>query len=189
MRHRWLTFVAAMALVAGACGGDSGEAETTTAATEASTTTAAETTTTTAAETTTTAGTTSTTEAETTTTVAAGPQNVNVLLTEWLIELSAPLAAGTITFDIMNNGEFNHEFIVLRATSYEELPKTSNGAVDEGALDPDAVVDRIFALEAGQANSLTVDLDAGDYVLLCNISFGPNSHAANGQVLSVTVAP
>ena len=62
-----------------------------------------------------------------------------------------------------------------------------NGAVDEEALAEGQFLGRTAVLEPGQAETITFDLEPGKYLFICNINFGPNSHAANGQILSVTV--
>ncbi|MFW2340002.1 MAG: hypothetical protein ACN4GK_08125, partial [Acidimicrobiia bacterium] len=85
--------------------------------------------------------------------------------------------------------EFNHEFAVIAAATYEELPKLANGAVDEEALEAGQFLGRTAVLEPGQTETITFDLEPGNYLFICNINFGPNSHAANGQMLNVTVNP
>jgi len=92
---------------------------------------------------------------------------------------------------VVNDGasEFNHEFAIIAAATYEELPKLDNGAVDEEALAEGQFLGRTAVLEPGQAESITFDLEPGSYLFICNINFGPNSHAANGQMLPVTVSP
>ena len=96
-------------------------------------------------------------------------------------------AAGSITFNVANDGEFPHEFVVIAADGYETLPLADNGAVIEEELADGALIDRTERFESGQGGSLTVDLAPGNYVLLCNIAVGPNSHAGAGQTLDVTV--
>ncbi len=107
-------------------------------------------------------------------------------LVEWAIETGDALSAGTVTFEVTNDGEFPHEFGITRGTTYEELPLLGKGAIDEDALGAD-VLGKTERLEAGAATTIEFDLEPGTYVFFCNITAGPNSHAANGQVLSVTV--
>lgn len=181
------SLVFAIALVASACGSDSDDAtDTTVEASDESSTTEAETTTT-EAETTTTEAETTTTEAETTTTEAAAPEGTVALdLGEWFISEPGDLTAGTISFALANVGENPHAFAIARGTSYEELPQLDNGAVDTDALGDDflGTTDNI---DSGGTGSIDFDLEAGDYVFFCPVQFGPNSHAAAGQVLSVTI--
>jgi hypothetical protein len=118
---------------------------------------------------------------------AAGAAVVGVELDEWTIVLDAPLAAGATDFSITNVGEFTHELAVIKGDSYDTLPQTSNGAVDEAALPAGALLAKSDKIEAGQSGTLAVEFEAGNYVLLCNIAVGPNSHAGAGQVLDITV--
>ena len=132
---------------------------------------------------------TTTTEAPTTTEAASG--NVVVTLSEFVIDTEDTLTAGEVTFDVVNDAgsEFNHEFAIIAADSYDELPKLDNGAVDEQALAEGQFLGRTAVLEPGQSETITFDLEPGTYLFICNINFGPNSHAANGQMLIATVNP
>ena len=79
-----------------------------------------------------------------------------------------------------------HAFAIVRGDSYEELPQLDNGAVDTEAMGDD-FLGSTDNVEVGDSTEITFDLEAGNYVFFCPIQFGPNSHAAAGQVLSVTV--
>ncbi len=116
---------------------------------------------------------------------AAG--GIPVALTEWAVGVEPSLTAGSLTFDVTSDGEFPHALAIARGTSYEDLPlKDENGAVDIDALGDD-FLGTTENLQPGEAATITFDLEAGDYVFFCPIENGPNSHAAAGQVLSVTV--
>lgn len=96
--------------------------------------------------------------------------------------------AGTINFHAINSDDVPHEFGIARGNSYEELPQLANGSIDEDALGDDflgktAVVDKVLS----PTRDVTFDLAPGNYVFFCNLVVGPTSHAARGQVLSVTV--
>ena len=184
---RYVSMLLVLVLAVSACS-DSGTETAETSATEAPTTTEA-TTTTTEAPTTTEAADTTTTEAPVIT-EAAG-DGVVVTLSEFVIDTQDTFTAGEVTFDVVNDGgsEFNHEFAIIAADSYEELPKLDNGAVDEEALEEGQFLGRTAVLEPGQTETISFDLDPGTYLFICNINFGPNSHAANGQMLIATVNP
>lgn len=123
------------------------------------------------------------------TTPAAGGGTVDVTLVEWAVEAPTEIPAGTVTFNVTNGGEFPHELVVVRGESYETLPQDSSGAVDDTQLPAGDFIGETARLDGGGGSeALTVDLPAGNYVLLCNITGGGSSHAARGQVLSVTVA-
>jgi hypothetical protein len=115
----------------------------------------------------------------------AGP--VTVDLAEWSLTIDKDLTAGTVEFVVNNVGQFPHELAVVKGDSYATLPLSANGAVDEAALEAGALIGRSERINGGQSTTVSFDLEAGNYVLLCNIAVGPNSHAAAGQVLDVTV--
>lgn len=96
--------------------------------------------------------------------------------------------AGTINFEVTNGDDIPHEFGIARGARYEDLPQLPNGSIDEDALGEDflgktAVVDAVLS----PVREISYDLEPGQYVFFCNLVVGPVSHAARGQVLSVTV--
>ena len=100
-----------------------------------------------------------------------GPTTVVVTVQEWAV-LAAPdsAPAGDITFDVTNDGpEDIHEFVVIKTDlDAGDLPTDADGVVDEagGRME---VIDEIEDIPVGEITSLTLALDAGDYVLICNI--------------------
>lgn len=100
---------------------------------------------------------------------------VAVELSEWkVVPSSATAAAGAITFNVTNKGTTVHEFVVVKTdTKADALPVVDN-KIDESTLTP---VDEIEDIAAGAAPTLDVTLDAGHYVLLCNIE----THYAQGM--------
>jgi uncharacterized cupredoxin-like copper-binding protein len=102
---------------------------------------------------------------------ATGGGPVQITLQEFAIA-SAPssASAGSVSFDIENKGPDDaHEFVVFR-TDLEptELPTLANGSVDEEGEGLE-LVDEVEEIEPGDTGNLTVDLDAGNYVFICNI--------------------
>lgn len=122
----------------------------------------------------------------TTTTGEAVGGAVGVSLAEFTIALDGEIVAGANSFSITNDGEFPHEFGIARGASYEDFPTTDNGAIDEAALGAD-VLGKTATLDPGTSAEIEFTLEPGDYVLFCNVNFGPNSHAANGQTMSISV--
>ena len=101
---------------------------------------------------------------------AAG-QTVDVTLQEWaVVPASESVAAGDVTFAVANTGpEDVHEFVVLKTDlDAGALPTDETGAVVE-AGEGITVIDEIEDIPVGESQDLTVALDAGKYVLLCNI--------------------
>ena len=100
-----------------------------------------------------------------------GEETVAVTLQEFSIgtdPTSAP--AGSITFEATNEGPDDvHEFVVIATDlGLTELPTDENGAVEETGEGME-VIDEIEDIPVGETQSVTVDLEAGNYVLICNI--------------------
>jgi len=81
---------------------------------------------------------------------------------------SAP--AGDVTFNVTNTGpEDTHEFVVFKTDlAPDALPTAEDGSVDETGEGVE-LIDELEDIAVGDTPSLTVTLDAGSYVLICNI--------------------
>ncbi len=93
------------------------------------------------------------------------------------------LQSGQVTFDVSNEAGQTHEFVVIRTDlPADQLPTNDEGDVDENGegIEP---VDEIEDIEAGSTRSLTVDLEAGSYVAICNLP----GHYRSGMHTSFTV--
>lgn len=102
---------------------------------------------------------------------AAGGGTVKVTLSEWAVQVDkAELPAGSITFEVTNNGPADiHEFVVIKTDlDPGDLPTDSTGKVDEegGGM---TVEGEIEDIEVGASGTLKLDLVAGKYALICNI--------------------
>lgn len=106
--------------------------------------------------------------------IAAGPESV---------------PHGNVIFDVDNVGEFGHEFVVVRTDlAPGALLLADDGGIDESQVE---IVGRIDTYEPG-SRSASIDLDPGNYVLVCNIVFVPEegdtvSHYENGMFTTFTV--
>ncbi|MEX2247280.1 MAG: hypothetical protein WEC75_11405 [Dehalococcoidia bacterium] len=94
---------------------------------------------------------------------------VEVLLNEFSVlpdKNSVP--AGEVVFQATNEGpDDEHEFVIIRTDlAADALPTAADGSVIEEEVD---VVDEIEGLPVGETEEVTVDLEAGSYVLICNI--------------------
>ena len=101
----------------------------------------------------------------------AGATTVVVNLQEWaVVPASTSAAAGEVTFQVTNTGpEDVHEFVVLRTDlDPGALPVDETGTVTETGAEIE-VIDEIEDIPVGETQELTVTLEAGKYVLLCNI--------------------
>ena len=113
-----------------------------------------------------------------------GGTTVNVTETEFKIEADATSApAGQVTFNIKNNGTIAHEFVVIKTDDDASALPVASGAseVDEEQLE---VVDEKEDIAAGASVTLTVNLDAGHYALICNVE----GHYPAGMHLDFTVS-
>lgn len=120
-----------------------------------------------------------------------GATTVAVALQEWaVVPASASAPAGEITFEVTNDGPDDvHEFVVLRTDlDAADLPVDEAGAVTE-AGEGIEVVDEIEDIPVGETQDLTVTLDAGNYILLCNIyeATEDEAHYAIGMRTAFTV--
>lgn len=104
-----------------------------------------------------------------TTSGGAGDGTVSATLKDFDLSLSTSTApAGEVTFDITNDGPSVHEFVVFHTDLAADGLGTEDGLVDED-LDGLDLVDEAEDIEPDATTSLTVDLDPGAYVVLCNI--------------------
>jgi uncharacterized cupredoxin-like copper-binding protein len=102
-------------------------------------------------------------------------------LDEWVLRAEKSRARpGTVTFEVQNVGDFTHQFLVIRTDiEKDELPRKPN---DEGADETDLdIVARIDEIAAGASDEIEVDVEAGQYVLICNLAPGGESHYLNGM--------
>lgn len=102
---------------------------------------------------------------------APASSEVGVTLQEWAVVVDDDaVPAGEVTFTVTNDGpEDFHEFVIIR-TDLEpaNLPTDEHGAVTEGG-EGIVVIGEIEDIAVGETQEVTVDLEAGSYVLLCNI--------------------
>lgn len=170
---RWAAVVALTALGLAACGDDN---DTTNSSRGAPDTTATAVTDTTAAA--------STTEA------LPYPTQVDATLTEYNIEIPSEIPSGFVRVSATNNGGMVHYLLFARihdGMSYDEWATAfhENEFAAEGMVDfyggPNGV-------QPGETVSAEMNLDPGNYVVLCLIpGAGGKSHASMGMMSSVTV--
>jgi uncharacterized cupredoxin-like copper-binding protein len=100
-----------------------------------------------------------------------GGGTVNVTLQEFSIATDpGTVDAGEVVFEATNDGPDDvHEFVVFRTDlSPTELPTDENGAVVETGEGIE-LIGEIEDIPVGETQSVTLDLEAGNYVLICNI--------------------
>ncbi len=103
-----------------------------------------------------------------------GPITQGAILVElvdpnWAVNADpASVAANTITFSVSNVGNLVHNFRVIKTDlDLDALPLDESGfQVDEDQVD---VVGSLPDFPAGETEQLSIELEAGSYVLLCNV--------------------
>lgn len=113
-----------------------------------------------------------------------GGEGVSATLAEYSITLDPTSAsAGSVTFNITNDGATVHEFVVFKTDLGEDaLPMTAD-EVDESASGL-TLVDEKEDIAPGEGADLTVDLEAGTYVAICNVT----GHYSKGMHAVFTIS-
>lgn len=114
-----------------------------------------------------------------------GGSGIGVTLADYSISPEESSAsAGELTFDVSNDAEQVHEFVIFKTDlAADALPTDDTGLVDEAGEGVE-LIDEIEDIAAGSTQSLTVPLDAANYVFICNIP----GHYAQGMHTSFTVS-
>lgn len=121
------------------------------------------------------------TEAATEAAGEAAETTVKATLSEFAIALdNATAPAGEVTFEADNTGALPHELVVVRSDAAPDALPVEGAQVDESGLD---IVGRIAEFAAGGTESGTFTLDAGTYILFCNIA----GHYQGGMTTAFTV--
>jgi uncharacterized cupredoxin-like copper-binding protein len=89
-------------------------------------------------------------------------------------------AAGDVTFAITNQGPSTHEFVIVKSDQDPGSFPVEDGEVPEDSLD---VIDEIEDFAPNTSQALTVSLDAGSYVVMCNLP----DHYQQGMHAGLTV--
>ena len=101
---------------------------------------------------------------------AAADRTVGVVLTEFTITPETDsVEAGLIHFELENEGEEPHEFVVIKGVAPADLPLDEDGALVEDDLPAGALIGEVEPFPAGETCDGTFVIDAGDYSLVCNI--------------------
>jgi uncharacterized cupredoxin-like copper-binding protein len=120
----------------------------------------------------------------------SGATEVDVTLKEFAIASSqATVPAGNIYFLVDNQGpEDPHEFVVIKTDLAPDALPVEEGMVPEEEVD---LIDEIEPFTPTSKASLTLDLQPGKYVFICNIAEMENgeleSHYQEGMRTAFTV--
>lgn len=109
-------------------------------------------------------------------------------VTEFVIKPNVTRARpGTVIFKVRNSGAVTHQFLVIRSDlPIAQLPrKTGDTGVDETQVD---IAGRIESIPSGGEAEVSVPVETGNYVLICNLYAGGVSHYLSGmyQAFEVT---
>ncbi len=118
---------------------------------------------------------------------------VDVTLQEWAVVPSeSEIGAGQIEFVVTNEGPNDpHEFVVFRTDlAPDALPTAEDGSVEETGEGVE-LIDEIEEFAVGGTETITLDLEAGNYVFICNLVEEEDgeleSHYQEGMRVSFTV--
>lgn len=113
-----------------------------------------------------------------------GSGAINAEVKSYAIDLARTSAsAGQVSFHVTNvtTDNITHEFVVVNTDlDSGALPVDADGNVDEEQI---TVVDEVEDLEPGNSADLTVNLEAGHYVIMCNVE----GHYKQGMHTNFTV--
>jgi len=118
---------------------------------------------------------------------ASGPSQVDVSLTTYVITLSTDsVNAGEVVFHVTNDAtDLVHEFVIFKTDLPEDqLPLNAENIVDEAGAGI-TFINEVEDVEQGTSKDLTVTLEPGRYVLLCNTA--ENNHYTRGMHIVFTV--
>ncbi len=114
---------------------------------------------------------------------------VGIELSEFVVKPTTLRARpGTAVFKVKNTGAVTHQFLVVRSDlPTAELPrKADNHGVDESQVE---VAGKIEAMAPGESGELSVPVEAGKYVLICNLYAGGVSHYLSGMYTQLEITP
>ncbi len=92
---------------------------------------------------------------------------------------TAPLHAGNYLFVDSNHGASPHELVMWKTDDHDDrLPLSSDHRVNEDSKDLESVLDSGSSLAPGETRVLSVSLDPGHYVMVCNLPghYGAGMH-------------
>ena len=97
-------------------------------------------------------------------------------------------SAGSVTFDVTNSSSaLPHELVVIRTDlGAADLPTKEDGSVDESGEGVE-VIGEVEELDPGATGAGTVELEAGNYVLICNIFADGIAHYDSGMRIDFVV--
>jgi uncharacterized cupredoxin-like copper-binding protein len=93
---------------------------------------------------------------------------------------SSSVASGNVTFNISNEGPSTHEFVVIQSDLAPDALPVKDGEVEEDKVDG---VGEQEDIAPGTTTPLSLDLQPGSYVVICNLP----GHYEQGMYAGLTV--
>jgi uncharacterized cupredoxin-like copper-binding protein len=117
----------------------------------------------------------------TTTAISTGKTTVKASLGEYFIKLdNTSVPAGSVRFDVSNDGKIEHEFVVIKTNLAPSKLPLKGGEANEGVGPSPG---EIPSVKAGKKKTLDVSLKPGKYVIICNLP----GHYKAGQYTGLNV--
>jgi uncharacterized cupredoxin-like copper-binding protein len=113
-----------------------------------------------------------------------GGHGVAVALNDYsIVPDTSSLPAGETTFSVANAGATEHEMVVIRSdVAIKDIPVDAHEANEEApGMTP---IGEVEDVQPGESTDLTLTLEPGRYLLLCNIK----GHFDRGMVTEVEVS-
>jgi uncharacterized cupredoxin-like copper-binding protein len=121
---------------------------------------------------------------------AVGEADVRMTLTDYAFEIAPELTAGRHTLHVTNAATQPHEIAMMRLAP-GKTPQDMLAWMEAGMQGPPPAmpVGGTSLLSQGQSNTLAMDLEAGEYALLCFVPDAKDGrpHVAHGMVRQITV--
>lgn len=89
--------------------------------------------------------------------------------------------AGPVTFTVENTGTEDHEMVVMKTDTAPDALQMR--AADADKVEEEGMIDELESFAEGLTKTITLDLDAGSYVLVCNVA----KHYDRGMYSGFTV--
>jgi hypothetical protein len=125
------------------------------------------------------------------TSTAAMPEaDIVVTLKDYDFEFSTPLTAGRHVLRIENAAEQMHELVFFKLAPGKTAAEMAHFAEKREGPPPGTPINGASPLSKGMSNTVTVDLEAGDYALIC---FAPDAkdgkpHLVHGMIKQLTIS-
>jgi len=124
---------------------------------------------------------------------AAGGDGLAVTLAEWSVSAPDSASGGSVLVTAENAGLEVHELVIVRADSVDGWEQDGDGKVLEDQFADGDFIGEIEEFNGGTTESGTFELDAGTYVLFCNIveeepDGSVESHFNEGMVTTIEIS-